>query len=79
MFYVYILQSVNDPEHFYTGFTSDLKLRLSEHNSGQSRQTNRHKPWNIRCYIAFEDKEKAQAFETYLKTHAGRMFQIKHF
>ncbi|MGI5845871.1 MAG: GIY-YIG nuclease family protein [Alphaproteobacteria bacterium] len=79
MFYVYILQSINEPEHFYTGFTKNLKLRFAQHNSGKARQTNRHKPWKIKCYFAFDNKEKAEMFEKYLKTHAGRDFQKKHF
>jgi predicted GIY-YIG superfamily endonuclease len=78
MFYVYILQSINKPEHFYTGFTSDLKLRFEEHNSGKARQTNMYRPWKIKCYFAFEEKDKAEKFEQYLKTHAGRNFQKLH-
>ncbi len=79
MFYVYIIQSINEPENFYTGFTSNLKLRFAEHNSGKARQTNKFRPWKLKCYFAFDDKAKAEAFELYLKTHAGRDFQKKHF
>jgi len=78
MFYVYILQSINYSEHFYVGYTDNLKLRLAEHNAGEARFTNMYKPWKIKCYFAFEDKEKAESFETYLKTHAGREFQKKY-
>jgi predicted GIY-YIG superfamily endonuclease len=35
-FYVYILQSENDAEHFYTGSTEDLQTRLKSHNAGQA-------------------------------------------
>ncbi len=34
-FYVYILKSEKDNK-FYTGYTSDLKRRIDEHNSGIS-------------------------------------------
>ncbi|MDR1360796.1 MAG: GIY-YIG nuclease family protein [Rickettsiales bacterium] len=78
MFYVYILQSINTPEHFYVGYTNNLKLRLAEHNSGQARYTNMYKPWKIRSYFAFDTKEKAENFENYLKTHAERNFQKKY-
>jgi len=78
IFYVYILQSINNPEHFYTGYTNNLKLRIQEHNSGDARHTNKYRPWKIRCYFAFDSADKAESFEKYLKTHAGRRFQKKH-
>ena len=78
MFYVYVLQSLSVPEKFYVGYTSDLKLRLHEHNAGTCRHTNRAKPWKIRAYFAFDSKDKAEAFEIYLKSHAGRDFQKKY-
>ena len=37
MNYVYILQSVRDPDQFYTGHSKDVAARLSSHNAGQSR------------------------------------------
>jgi putative endonuclease len=67
-YYVYILQSVNNPEHFYTGFTENLKQRLSEHNEGKSQHTEKFKPWKIKTAIAFIDKKRALDFEKYLKT-----------
>ena len=79
MFYVYILQSINSPEHFYVGYTSDLKERLSAHNSGNSIHTNKFKPWALRGYIAFDSEEKARNFESFLKTGNGRIFQKKFF
>ena len=78
MFYVYILQSVNLPEHFYVGYTNNLKLRFREHNNGTCRHTNKYKPWRIVSYFAFDTQEKAENFEKYLKTHAGRDFQKKY-
>jgi putative endonuclease len=78
MFYVYIIQSLNYPEHFYTGYTCDLKRRLDEHNSGDSIHTNKFKPWKIKNYIAFDNKEKAEKFEKYLKSQSGREFIKKY-
>jgi predicted GIY-YIG superfamily endonuclease len=78
MFYVYILQSINNPEHFYVGYTNDLKKRIKDHNSGFSIHTNKFKPWKIRSYFAFDTKEKAEKFEAYLKTGNGRIFSKKH-
>jgi predicted GIY-YIG superfamily endonuclease len=78
MVYVYILQSIHQPEHVYVGYTDNLKLRFYEHNSGKARYTNMYKPWKIKSYFAFDTKEKAEKFENYLKTHAGRDFQKKY-
>ena len=79
MFYVYILQSIDTPEHFYVGYTDDLKRRLKQHNSGNSIYTNKFKPWRLQGYIAFSAEEKAKRFESFLKTGNGRSFQKKFF
>lgn len=79
MFYVYILQSINFPEHFYVGCTGDLKRRLKEHNDGKSIYTNKFKPWTLHGYVAFDSEEKARNFENFLKTGNGRIFQKKFF
>ncbi|MDE6250321.1 MAG: GIY-YIG nuclease family protein [Alphaproteobacteria bacterium] len=79
MFYVYILESQSVPNTFYTGYTTDLKQRLSQHNSGQSLHTRKFIPWKLKNYVAFTDEHKARAFEEYLKTHSGRIFCKKHF
>ncbi|MDP3741280.1 MAG: GIY-YIG nuclease family protein, partial [bacterium] len=36
MYYVYILQSEKD-KSFYTGYTTDLKARLKDHNAKGNR------------------------------------------
>ncbi|MBE6456556.1 MAG: GIY-YIG nuclease family protein [Alphaproteobacteria bacterium] len=79
MYYVYILQSINNPDSFYIGFTTDLKQRLAEHNSGKSIHTNKYRPWRIKNYFAFGDEQKAKDFESYFKTHSGRKFCKNHF
>jgi predicted GIY-YIG superfamily endonuclease len=70
---------MNTPEHFYVGFSCDLKRRLKEHNLGDSIHTNKFKPWVLRGYIAFDSKNKAKAFEQFLKTGNGRIFQKRFF
>lgn len=74
MKYVYILESLKDREHFYTGITDDLDARLSKHNSGEVTHTSKHRPWRIKTYIAFTDGNRAFAFEKYLKSGSGRAF-----
>ena len=39
MYYVYLLQSVAQPEQRYIGFTADLKNRSKAHNAGRSIHT----------------------------------------
>lgn len=78
-YYVYILRSTNHPENHYTGYTTDYKTRLVKHNNGEVPHTSKHKPWDLQTIIAFTEKEKAIAFEKYLKSHSGRAFAKKHF
>lgn len=79
MYYTYVLQSVTQPEHFYVGYTDNLKRRLNQHNSGDSIHTNKFKPWELRGYVAFDSEDKAKRFELFLKTGNGRIFQKKFF
>ncbi len=74
MKYVYILQSLTLEEHFYTGITDDLKVRLSKHNAGDVSHTSKFGPWRVKTYIAFADEARAIAFEKYLKSGSGRAF-----
>ena len=77
--YVYILQSELDSSRHYTGLTDDLKERLAKHNKGDVPHTSKHRPWRLRVALAFPDRERAAAFEAYLKTHSGRVFASRHF
>ncbi|OGV52895.1 MAG: excinuclease ABC subunit C [Lentisphaerae bacterium GWF2_44_16] len=77
--YVYILVDTATESHHYTGCTQDLQKRLLKHNSGEVPHTSKHRPWKIQTAVSFDSKEKAYAFEKYLKTHSGRAFAVKHF
>ncbi|HTC02325.1 MAG TPA: GIY-YIG nuclease family protein [Xanthobacteraceae bacterium] len=77
MKYVYILESIDDPTCHYTGITDDLKSRIVRHNAGEVPHTSKFKPWRLNTYIAFADKERAIAFEKYLKSSSGRAFAKK--
>jgi predicted GIY-YIG superfamily endonuclease len=76
---VYILQSEKHPHRFYTGTTEDLEGRIRSHNAARSPHTARFRPWKLRVALAFPDRERAAAFEKYLKSHSGRAFAGKHF
>jgi hypothetical protein len=41
--------------------------------------TSKFRPWQIETAVAFRSKDKAVAFEQYLKSHSGRAFAKKHF
>ena len=77
--HVYMLQSIDRPEHYYVGVTKDLENRLKVHNSGKCSHTSKFHPWQIETAVAFRSKEKAIYFETYLKSHSGRAFAKRHF
>jgi predicted GIY-YIG superfamily endonuclease len=78
MKYVYLLQSLRDPTQRYIGLTSDVKARLAAHNAGQSPHTSKHRPWKLGLMLAFDDADKAAAFERYLKTGSGYAFAKRH-
>ncbi len=77
MFYVYIIKSISEPNQFYTGFSENIENRVNEHNEGKSAHTNKYKPWELVYYCGFTKKEKALAFEKYLKTASGIAFRNK--
>jgi len=76
---VCILVSLSHPARRYTGCTTDLETRLRVHNAGTCPHTSKFIPWRIETAIAFASRQKAMAFERYLKTHSGRAFAAKHF
>lgn len=78
MNYVYILQSLSDPNQFYTGLCKDVEARLAAHNAGQSPHTSKYRPWRLLSFHWFERPETAAAFERYLKSGSGRAFAGKH-
>jgi putative endonuclease len=78
-YYVYIIESISNPNQTYIGYTANLRNRLLKHNEGGSLHTSKYRPWRIKTAIMFNDKGKAIAFEKYLKNHSGRAFVSKHF
>ena len=79
MFYVYLMKSINFPKQIYIGYTQNLKNRLKEHDSGEGKHTSRYRPWKLCAYMAFDNKNKALAFENYLKSGSGKAFSKKRF
>lgn len=77
LYYVYILRSRETPHHYYTGFTENMADRLAHHNSGGDPHSAKYRPWDIKTYVAFNDRQQALDFERYLKTASGRAFAKK--
>ena len=77
--FVYLLQSVVDPNQHYVGLTSDPVARLAAHNAGDSPHTARFRPWRAIVTIEFANDGRASAFERYLKSGSGREFARRHF
>jgi putative endonuclease len=70
-YYVYILQSLKN-NSLYIGYTSDLKKRYKEHNSGLSKAIKPFRPWRLIFYEAFLNRIDAKNREEYLKGGYGR-------
>jgi putative endonuclease len=77
--YVYLIQSISNPDQRYVGTTSDVEKRISAHNAGQSPHTSKYRPWKLVISIAFSNTEKATEFERYLKSGSGHAFADRHF
>ena len=78
MHYVYLIESLSIPGERYVGVTGNLKLRLDQHNEGESPYTSQFTPWRLVTYVAFSNHQKASEFEVYLKSGSGHAFARKH-
>ena len=73
MYYVYVIKSEKD-KRIYTGYTSDLKRRISEHNSGKVESTKNRKPLVLIYYEGCLSQKDALKREKYLKTAYGKRY-----
>lgn len=73
MVYVYVLRS-NRSGRLYTGYTSDLRKRLTEHQLGLSPYTRPRGPYELIYYEACHNVSDAMAREKYLKTGTGKRY-----
>jgi putative endonuclease len=58
LYIVYILQSEKD-KSYYTGYTTNIKQRIKDHNSGCSKYSLTKKPYKLIWYCAFPNKKMA--------------------
>ena len=70
MYYVYILQSIND-KSLYIGYSPDLKSRLKKHNTGKVTCARDKIPYKLVYYEAYINRKDATGRERYLKSGAG--------
>ena len=80
MFYVYVLQSESD-HGLYIGYSTDLRRRFREHNTGRAAATSHRGPWRLIYYEAYLEEDDALGRERFLKSSGGRRFlekQLKH-
>ena len=81
MFYTYVLKSKKDGK-MYTGYTSDLKKRVREHNNNESVYTKGKGPFRIIYYEACIEQIDAKSREKYLKSGKGKRYlksRLKRF
>ncbi len=72
-YYVYVLRSLKDG-HFYTGYSEDLKQRITEHQSGRVTSTKSRLPVELIYYEACRTQADATRREKYLKTAWGKRY-----
>ncbi len=66
MYFVYLLKSKKD-DGFYIGFSSDLKRRIKEHNTGLNKSTKHRAPFKLVYFEAYPSKSLALQREKRLK------------
>ncbi len=81
VFYVYVLRSESDGG-FYIGYSSNLRIRLWQHQDGRSRATSYRGPWRLIYYETYLHQADALGGKKYLKSGGGRRFlkaQLRHY
>ena len=73
MFYTYILKSKKD-DKLYVGWSSNLRKRFFDHNSGLVPSTKNRRPFLLIYYEACLIKDSAIKREKALKTGFGRAY-----
>jgi len=91
MYWIYVLECTDD-KSWYIGYTSNLKRRLIEHNSGQGGKTTSRKinakqrgealRWKLIYCEGYLDINDAKGREMFLKSGTGRRYikkQLKNY
>ena len=73
VFTVYVLYSETNNK-YYTGYTTNLEIRLKSHNEFGRGWTSKYRPWRLIFRKDFDKKSTAIEYEAWLKTGVGRDF-----
>ena len=77
-FYVYMLKSVGSNSVTYVGYTSNLKKRISLHNSGKGAKFTRGRKWKLIYKEKCNSKSEAISREYYIKHNRKIRNKIKN-
>ena len=74
MFFVYIIYS-QKLDKYYVGYTSDITIRLTEHNTGISTYTSKANDWVLKYSSeSFHTREEAMKRERAIKAKKSRKY-----
>jgi len=72
-YFTYVLRSLKDGIHYY-GSTANLQNRLKNHNTGKSKFTKGHRPWEIIYFEEFNSRSDAVKREMFFKSIEGKIW-----
>ena len=76
--FVYLIGSLkNSKIKTYVGYTTNIKKRLTLHNSGKGAKSTRGRTWNLLYYKKYNSKKKAMSEEYVLKKNKKKRKDIK--
>ena len=77
-FYVYMLKSIGSNSVTYVGYTSNLKKRISLHNTGKGAKFTRGRKWKLIFKEKCNSKSEAISREYYIKNNRKIRNKIKY-
>ena len=79
-YYVYLLKATNKGVNkSYVGYTNNLKLRITKHNSNKGAKSTRGYKWLLIYSKKFKTKSSAMSYEYKLKKNYTLRKKIKNF
>lgn len=76
MYYTYVLLSKKD-NHYYSGYTINLRKRFLRHSNGDVLSTKFRRPLKLVYYEACLNEKDAIRREKFLKSGKGKLFLNK--
>jgi predicted GIY-YIG superfamily endonuclease len=77
--FVFVLQSLSNPDRQYVESAADVSSRVASHNAGHSPLTASYRPWRLVTVVQFGAEDAALRFEKFLKTGSGRTLAKQYF